>query len=218
MLKRMYAFLITIIFLLGVITPVSAAAGVTPVVPPPDGKVVVAELTIFADIDSGSSSDNTISSLFGRHAFITIKNTSSSPIQTGTMTGVASGKTVSIGTWGNKEEHDGIWYNLEEYYISIGEYSNRVSLKMNLSSGELATVNSIIKNNDSYTVTSNHCGTFAAKVWNSVAGIQVTSGTPKTIFESIKGKSGYKVKDAVPLDYLVHYGNGTSSPKRSQKF
>ena len=67
----------------------------------------VAIMRIFAINDGGRSSFNT-----SGHAFLSIKNISSSTITVGGLS-VGSGKTVTVGTWGNKNEHTGLWYNLE---------------------------------------------------------------------------------------------------------
>ncbi|WP_138160693.1 hypothetical protein [Peptoniphilus catoniae] len=66
---------------------------------------------------------------------------------------VGSGKTVTVGTWGNKDEHTGLWYNLEGYFQnSSNAYDNAVSFRVDLSSNLLSTVSQNIKNNDSWTV------------------------------------------------------------------
>ena len=63
--------------------------------------------------DSNNSSINTTG-----HAFLTIKNCTSTSIIVGGIT-VVPYEEISIGTWGNKEPHTGIWYNLESYLVCV---------------------------------------------------------------------------------------------------
>lgn len=124
---------------------------------------------------------------------------------------VGSGKTVTVGTWGNKNEHTGLWYNLEGYFQnSTNAYANAVSLRVDLSSNLLSTVSQNIKNNDSWTVLSN-CSTFATKVWNSVCSTTVSAGVPNTptaTMQSIKSYSNlYSTGVGIPYFGTVYYGN-----------
>ncbi|WP_322922724.1 hypothetical protein [Paenibacillus campi] len=183
----------------------------------------VARLTIFADGGSnttGSSGSGNITD-FGVHAFVTIKNSNTSAIQVGGLTGIVPGKTVSVGTWGNKSEHNGVWYNLEEKFIANQDaYKSRVSLTIDLSSGQLQAVNNYIKNHDDWGYT-NNCSSFAVGIWNTVAATTLSAGTintPKNLANSIKSKSGYISGMAVPNDYLVYYANGANAPIRSRSF
>ena len=59
---------------------------------------------------------------FNGHAFITIENLNSNTIKAGKMD-VNAYETVSLGTWGNKSQHKGLWYNLESYFANKGEYN-----------------------------------------------------------------------------------------------
>lgn len=93
---------------------------------------LIAVLTVFADPTSNGSgsSGGDGSSAFGTHAFITVKNVSSSNITVGKFSNIAPGTSMSLGTWGNKSEHKGLWYELEAYFInaSSSTYSARVSI------------------------------------------------------------------------------------------
>ena len=165
----------------------------------------VAIMRIFAINDGGSSSFNT-----SGHAFLSIKNISSSTITVGGLS-VGSGKTVTVGTWGNKNEHTGLWYNLEGYFQnSSNAYAKAVSLRVDLSSNLLSTVSQNIKNNDSWTALSN-CSTFATKVWNSVCSTTVSAGVPNTptaTVQSIKSYSNlYSTGVGIPYFGTVYYGN-----------
>ena len=178
----------------------------------------VANLTIYASSDSQNSS---IPSTSG-HAFITIQNYKTTSVTVGKLSGISQYKTVSIGTWGNKAEHEGLWYNLESKFISQGSYPNRVSLSMDLDATQFNTVNSLIVNSDSWSTLGN-CTAFAEKVWNAVAtsSKQVSNGTfntPTALRDSIKSKAGYLTGSAVPYHYSVYYANGTGTPTRSANF
>lgn len=187
----------------------------------------VAILTIFADPGSSTtgSSGGDGTSNFGVHAFITVKNNSSSNIDVGKLTAIAPGKTVSLGTWGNKTEHKGLWYNLESYFVyKSAAYSGRVSISYGLNSTQLNTLNNFITNNDSWSKLSN-CSTFASKAWNSIASTdyKVSAGvpnTPKKLANDIKSKWSfeYLTKAPVPWNYSVYYASGTGTPKLSATY
>lgn len=165
----------------------------------------VAIMRIFAINDGGSSSFN-----FSGHAFLSIENVSNSTITVGGLS-VGSGKTVTVGTWGNKSEHTGLWYNLEGYFQDdSAAFSDAVSLRVDLSSNLLNTVSRNIKNNDSWSMLSN-CSTFATKIWNSVCTTTVSAGipnTPTSTVNSIKSYSNlYSTGVGIPYFGTVYYGN-----------
>jgi hypothetical protein len=62
----------------------------------------IATLTIFADPTSSTIGSSGLSYDMGTHAFITVKNISTSNITVGKLGSIAPGKTVSIGTWVTK--------------------------------------------------------------------------------------------------------------------
>lgn len=184
----------------------------------------VALLTIFADPTyggSGSSGSNGAFD-FGTHAFITVRNVSNSNMNVGRFSGIAPGKTMSIGTWGNKSEHTGLWYELESYFVyNNSAYQGRISVAYLLDSGQLNTLNSYITYND-YWSTFTNCSSFAVNAWNNVVDYSYRLGagvpnTPKNLANSIKAKwpNGYSVGASVTYNYLVYYANGTGSPIRS---
>lgn len=154
----------------------------------------------------------------GGHSFILVKNTSSSSITVGVRSVAADG-TISVGTWGNKPDGKGVYYNLERYYVGQGAYSGRVSLSMNLTSAQLATVTSSIKNNNSWSLL-NNCSSFASRVWNSVSGTKVGAGfvnTPTGLANSIKSKSGYVTNTSFPstTSSNVYRQDGTAGSHQS---
>lgn len=170
----------------------------------------VGTVTVFASNDGGDSSWNT-----SGHAFIAFKNTSSSSIRVGGLN-VGSGHEITLGTWGNKNGHVGIWYNLESYLVNNGgAYGNRVSLSMNVTQSNINTINDIISNNDAWSLT-NNCSSFAVKVWNSISSQTLSAGipnTPTSLMSSIKSKSGYQtgrsIGNTTPIGYVE---NGSFVP------
>lgn len=167
----------------------------------------VAEMRIFADSsDDVESSVNT-----SGHAFLTIKNISSSEITVGGLK-IKPNKTLSIGTFGNRSENKGLWYNLESYYAYHEDaFTNAVSMRVILDDSLLSTVSKNIINNDSWTLT-NNCSSFATKIWNSVCSDTLSAGTPKTpdtLKTSMKkyGSSYYTIGATIPYDYVVYYGH-----------
>ncbi len=163
----------------------------------------VGTLTIFSSNDGGNSSWNT-----SGHAFISFKNTSSSSIKFGGLN-VGAGHEITIGTWGNKSNHVGIWYNLESYFVNNqNAYSNRVSLSMDVTQANINTINNLISKNDTWTAL-NNCSSFAVKIWNAVSSKTLSSGipnTPTSLMSSIKSKSGYETGRAIgsttPIGYV----------------
>lgn len=192
---------------------------------------IVAVLTIFADPNAysgGSSGDGGIAN-FGSHAFITVKNLSSSPIQVGKFSGIAYGKTMSLGTWGpvlpSANEHQGLWYNLEAFKIyNYGIWPGRISLAYGLTASELNTLNSYIISHDSW-ANLNNCSSFASGAWNASVNsvFRLSAGypnTPRNLANDIKAKfpTYYGAGVSVPYNYVVYYAQGTGSPKRSVQF
>lgn len=204
----------------------SSAEQVSPPVTDKEGNIVplaatnVAVLTMYSVPAGGtSSSGGSTGPNWGTHSFITVKNISSSNILVGGLSGIAPNRTISVGTWGNKNEHTGIWYNLEAKFIASGGYSGRVSHSMYLTQTQLDSVNSYIRNHDSWSYL-NNCSSFAVGLWNSISSDKYTAGSPNTpqnLYNSIKD-GAYDTNAAVPYDYLVYYANGSSAPIRSSEW
>ncbi len=185
------------------------------IVPFAENPGLAGTLTIFA---SSSSTNSSIPSADG-HAFIKIMNYKSGAITVGKLSGIGQYKSVSLGTWGNKGEHTGLWYNLESKLVSQGGYSDRVSLTMELTDAQLAGINNTIANSDSW-ANLNNCSSFAIKIWNSVSSTQLSNGTfntPTALKSDIVSKGGV-TGTSVPYDYLVYYANGTGAPIRSTQY
>ena len=186
---------------------------------------VVAELTIYSD-GTAVGTEGSIG-IIGGHSFITVKNESSSVISVGKLAGIAPSETVTVGTWGNKKEHPGVWYNLESYFIHLdmSAYAT-ASLARTLTSSELKTLNNFISKHDSYNAVTNNCSTFASGAWNSVspwsedlfAGIP---NTPTALFNSIKQNGASEDGTAVSIPWTsrgVWVGNGQKQPVRSTSY
>lgn len=173
-------------------------------------------------ITSSTSSAGSSFSVDG-HAWITVKNVSSSNITVGKLSQIAPNKSVTIGTWGNKSEHTGIWYNLEPYIktqLDSDAYSTRASLSMYVDSEGLTDVTNYIKNNDTWTTTHN-CTSFAMGLWNSISSTTLSNGTfntPLALYNSIKAQSGYTTNSPISWDYVVYYAQGTDTPIKSEEW
>lgn len=70
----------------------------------------IANLVVFS-YDGKSSSSSGSSFNFSGHSFLMVENISSSKIIVGKMS-LDKNEIVTIGTWGNKNQHKGVWYNL----------------------------------------------------------------------------------------------------------
>lgn len=140
------------------------------------------------------------------HAFISFKNFTGESITVGGLS-VGRGKEITIGTWGNKSGHNGIWYNLESYYANTqGAYSTRVSLSMEVTRSQVNVINNLIRTKDFWTPVSN-CSSFAVQVWNSVSTTELSAGipnTPNTLITSIKSKPNYETRRAI--QYSTPFG------------
>lgn len=174
----------------------------------------VASVRIFADPTQSNIGSSGLSIDVGTHAWITVSNISNSTITVGKFN-VAAGKTMALGTWGNKAEHTGLWYNLESYLISKNSaYGGRVSLRVDITQANLTTLNKHMVGYDKWSITTN-CSSFAVSSWNKVCSTTLSAGvinTPKNLANSIKAVSGYSTGHSVPHNYIVYYANGSGSP------
>ncbi|CAM3661569.1 MULTISPECIES: hypothetical protein [Saccharibacillus] len=173
----------------------------------------IAAVRIFADPTSSVLGSSGLSIDLGTHAWITVSNTSNRTIVVGKIN-VAPGKTVSLGTWGNKTEHQGLWYNLESFLISKNNaYSNRVSANVFITQSNLNKLNSHILRFDKWSTLTN-CSSFAASSWNLIASPSVSAGvinTPKNLASSIKNINSYSTGVTVPFNYAVYHANGSQT-------
>ena len=168
----------------------------------------VGVLTIFsANNGSSASGGSTEDNYYYGHAWLSFKNTSSSPITIGKLK-VNAGHEITFGTWGNKLQHRGMWYNLESYFINTrGYYPGRVSYSREVTQSDISIMNNFIAANDSWSYT-NNCSGFAVKLWNKVAA-SIDAGiipTPTTVCNVISGMSGHQTNRAIqnmtPIGYV----------------
>lgn len=167
----------------------SAATAADPVV----GVLTIHSVPYFSDTQGGSSSSSGIDA---GHAFLSFKNTYSSPITVGALS-VGRGSETTFGTW-DISVHRGVWYNLEAFCINHkGKMPNRVSLFMKVTMSDIETINSVIEKNDKWNLFVN-CSTFASKVWNSVsstklfASLSSVPDTPAVLASIIILQSNYE--------------------------
>ena len=181
--KKLLSLILAIVFLFSFAT-IAYADEVQPCI------TFVASLQVISAPISGSIGSAGISG----HSFIVVKNTSNSTITVGHMP-VSAGDSVTVGTFGNRNAHKGIWYNIEGYSKPKGaSYGLQTGLTLN----DLNTINTVINNNDNWTLT-NNCSIFAKKVWNAVYPSKALTGTdPLTLSNSIKSKEYWIADPAVP--------------------
>ena len=151
----------------------------------------------------------TIYSCSGTHAFISFKNTSSDPYDLGSLR-LGRGAEVTIGTWGNKPSHVGIWYNLESYLhheVDSSVFSGRVSLTMSVDRDDVNIIDNLILANDTWSQ-NNNCSSFAVKIWNAVSPTKLSAGSPNSpsaLAQSIRSKPGYQTNRSIPNASPVGY-------------
>ena len=123
------------------------------------------------------------------HAWITMRNCTDKTLTVGHLD-VDAGDTISVGTFGNRESHQGIWYNIEAYY-NAGASS--VSKSTYLTLDQFNKVNKKINASNSWSMT-NNCSKFAVNVWNSAGLTQLSAGnvaTPQNLYDSIIASGVY---------------------------
>ena len=122
------------------------------------------------DVVSFSGGGSFSSTGYKGHSFLIFKNTSNSNITIGHMP-VAPGESITIGTFGNRSAHSGIWYNIEGYH---GVSSTSYGLRTGLTTGQLLLVNQEINGHDSWSLSKKCSGyttnpTIPSKSLNSIA-------------------------------------------------
>lgn len=165
---------------------------------------VVAEVTIFSTTgpDDGSSINTS------GHSWIAVKNISSSTIGVGKMN-VGPGLEITLGTWGNINQHRGMWYNIESYAANHGAYSGRASLTTTITQSKLDLLNVAIVYTNGWSLGA-PCSSAAAKLWNTVSDIRLSNGTPSTptsLRQSIMSKSGYQLNRSIQYTTPIGYVN-----------
>jgi len=128
-----------------------------------------ATISIYADDSTtAGSTASFISSIAGAHAFIVIENTSQVSFEIGEYN-VKPNEQISISKFGNIDEHDGIYYNLETLTVYYDGYQNSVYLTEQIDSTDIESIDTYVDNNDSYGAFQNNCASFSTDVWNLVS-------------------------------------------------
>ena len=131
---------------------------------------------------------------YAGHSFLIFTNTSNSQITVGHFP-VGVGEQITIGTFGNRPAHYGIWYNIEGYR---GISSTSYGLLTGVTAGELIVINSKINSLD-YWSQVNICSFFAREVWNAGnSGKPLSGWNPANLAASIRNYSGYITSPSIP--------------------
>ena len=171
----------------------------------------VAALRLYSDGSQHTYGSSGLNVDVGCHSWISVSNLTGSAITVGGLS-VPAYNTVTIGTWGNKSEHNGIWYNLEGNYYA-GDYPSTTALMIKLiDSTELTTLSNAIKNssNDTWSYT-NNCSSFASRMWNLIATSQTVSAglinTPKNLATNMLSGAGIQSTPVTTSVSIYYKGN-----------
>lgn len=150
----------------------------------------VATVTVWAcNLKTGSSAPN-----FTGHSWIEVKNTSKKEITVGRYK-LKAGDSMTVGTWGNKSNGKGIYYNMEAYYHkTIAPYNPRYSYSKTITAKQVKTLSDKINLNNTWTYDRN-CTSFSKQVWNSIASSKeklTGSNYPSSVSIAITNIKGYK--------------------------
>lgn len=132
------------------------------------------------------------------HSFLVVNNISSGTVKVAGFS-IVKGKSMSIGTFGNKSDGKGVYFNLELYK----QYKTDESITSGgLAKDDISSLSSYIKNNNSWSCPAN-CSTFASGAWNLVepAALAVNAGfpnTPSNLEASVKALPGDKKNIKLP--------------------
>lgn len=139
--------------------------------------------------DSGGLSDFIDT---GGHAFLLFHNGCNVSVTIGHFK-LAPDEYLTVGTFGNRTAHKGIWYNIEGFYWSDASNAPNASLFYSLAPSDLDSLNSAINTHDSWALIGDNCADFAASVWNSVvpSSLKVSGYNPALLRNSIESISGY---------------------------
>lgn len=204
-IKRITAFILTLAFAFSYAT-YAYASEMTPRISFSASMQIVSR----PSVDSSSES----SSFLG-HSFLIIKNVGVSTIKIGHMS-VAVGDSITVGTFNTRENHTGIWYNLEGYQGSKG---TSYGLTCGLTGAEVATVTDTINAHNEWSVTKN-CSYFAKTVWNSVSSVKLSGNDPLALANSIKKINGYVTNPSIPhkekSQVAIHTSTGVKYPYKGK--
>lgn len=204
-IKRITAFILTLAFAFSYAT-YAYASEMTPRISFSASMQIVSR----PSVDSSSES----SSILG-HSFLIIKNVGVSIIKIGHMS-VAVGDSITVGTFNTRENHTGIWYNLEG---SQGSKGTSYGFTCGLTGAEVTTVTNTINAHNEWSVTKN-CSYFAKTVWNSVSSVKLSGNDPLALANSIKKINGYVTNPSIPRkdksQVAIHTSTGLKYPYKGK--
>ena len=174
---------------------------------PAEGAVALLRLYSRAD-DRGDTSLNT-----SGHAFISVRNVSDHDLEVGGLL-IAPDTEMTFGTRGNRNEHAGIWYNLEGYYkcyLAGSYYQNLYGIQTSLDQAQLDVLNQNLAVSDHWSAYFN-CAAFTEGIWNAVCADTVSAGrpySPASLRDDLLAKYADKAvfNPSIPYDYIVYYGS-----------
>ena len=143
------------------------------------------------------------------HSFFIVTNVSDTDLDVGGLM-IAPGTGMTIGIRANRDEHAGIWYNLEgfyNYYID-NYYPDLHSMQVSLNQDQLDTLNAALPNCDKWSGVFN-CVAFTTAIWNAVCSDKLCPvlPTPEELLYSMNRYEGKVTEHPdVPYDYVVYYG------------
>lgn len=146
------------------------------------------------------------------HAFISVRNVSDHDLEVGGLI-IAPGTEMNFGTRGNREEHTGVWYNLEgyyKYYLSDSYYQNLYGMQVSVDQAQLDVINQNLTKSDHWSAYYN-CSAFAERMWNAVCSDTLSAGqpySPANLQADMLAKYPDKLafEPHVGYDYIVYYG------------
>ena len=157
--------------------------------------------------DRGDASINT-----SGHAFIAVRSVSDHDLNVGGLL-IAPSTEMTFGTRGNRNEHAGLWYNLEgyyKYYLSDSYYQNLYGVQVSLDQSQLDTVNRNLARADHWSAYYN-CAAFTEGMWNAVCSDTLSAGRPYSpanlqadLLANYADKTAFN--PTVSYDYIVYYG------------
>jgi len=168
-------------------------------------------LSIYSDGTTSNSSASSFASGFilGTHSFIHIENTGNTFMVFGAYY-LQPGEDVTIGIYGNKDEHLGVWYNLEAYFfVESSAYSDAKGLSVEIDEDDVEIIDDYIDDNNTWSNSFN-CASFAADIWNLVSTDHLDPynsiigyDTPKRLANKIDDISGFFIGIQFTVDSSV---------------
>ncbi len=148
----------------------------------------------------------------GQHAFLIIQNESTIAVTIGHMS-VPAGGYITVGTFGNRSAHSGVWYNIEAFDINNIKsilYSSRIYELESLD--EVSDLNYVINYHDYWQYTYN-CSHFAADCWNAItpSSMHISGGMPYYMMFQINGLPGSQAAITVSAKPITSIARHTSS-------